>query len=121
MIQVSCHCGSVELDLPHAPEEILQCNCSICRKSGFQGVYYRGGEVAVRGAVDGYVRGDMSEPPCLTMWRCRNCGVLTHWTLLEEWPYADEPRPDRMGVNARLLDTELLAGVPVQHTDGASR
>lgn len=120
MIKASCHCGGVELELPHAPEEILQCNCSICRKSGFQGVYYREGEVAVTGAVEGYVRSDM-EQPCITMWRCRNCGILTHWTLLDKWPYDDMSRPDRMGVNARLLDPAVVDGLPVQQTDGASR
>lgn len=120
MITASCHCGGVELELPRAPEEILQCNCSICRKSGFMGVYYRDGEVAVRGAVDGYVRNDMADPPCITMWRCKTCGILTHWTLLDEWPHADVERPDRMGVNARLLDPALIEGLPVQHNDGAS-
>lgn len=120
MIEVGCHCGDVILTLPHAPDEILQCSCSICRKSGFQGVYYRDGEVTVSGTLDGYVRTDIDDP-CLTMWRCRRCGILTHWTLLDAWPYADEPRPDRMGVNARLLDPDLVAGLPVQQTDGASR
>ena len=113
-MEVTCHCGDVTLSLPHTPDQVLQCNCSVCRKSGFRGVYYRAGEVAVAGALDGYVRSDM-EDPCMTMWRCRRCGILTHWTLLEAWPYDGVPRPDRMGVNARLLDAELLAGLPVQN------
>ncbi len=120
MIHASCHCGDVTLTLPHAPDEILTCNCSVCRKTGFRGVYYREGEVAVEGALDGYVRTDI-ETPCITMWRCRRCGILTHWTLLDEWPYDDAPRPDRMGVNANLLDPELTKELPVQHSDGASQ
>jgi hypothetical protein len=119
-MDVTCHCGDVTLTLPHAPDQILQCNCSICCKSGFRGVYYRDGEVQVSGALDGYVRSDM-EQPCITMWRCRRCGILTHWTLLEDWPHDDVPRPDRMGINARLLDAALAAGLPVQHSDGASQ
>ena len=119
-MEVSCHCGEVKLVLPYPPGEILQCNCSICRKSGFQGVYYREGEVAISGDVDGYVRRDM-EQPCMTMWRCRTCGILTHWSLLEEWPYDDNPKPDRMGVNARLLSAEVTGGLPIQQADGASR
>ena len=120
MIEVSCHCGSVTLTLPRAPEEFLQCNCSICRKSGFLGTYYGEGEVAISGELDGYIRRDMDKP-CITMWRCKSCGILTHWTLLDEWPHDDMPRPDRMGVNARLLDAELTDGLPVQETDGASQ
>ena len=119
-MEVDCHCGDVTLTLPHTPDQILQCNCSICRKSGFRGIYYREGEVAVSGALEGYVRSDMDDP-CITMWRCRRCGILTHWTLLEAWPHDNFPRPDRMGVNARLLDAEYAAGLPVQHSDGASQ
>ena len=120
MIEVSCHCGGVQLSLPHAPTEILQCNCSICRKSGFQGVYYCDGEVAISGELDGYVRSDMDQP-CITMWRCRTCGILTHWSMLEDWPFDDVTRPDRMGVNARLLDPALAGSLPVQQSDGASQ
>jgi hypothetical protein len=119
VIEINCHCGDVRLTLPRAPDEIKSCNCSICRMSGFQGIYYRAGEVVVTGDLDGYVRRDMDEP-CMTMWRCRSCGILTHWTLLDEWPFDDFPKPDRMGVNARLLNAETIEGLPVQKTDGAS-
>ena len=114
-MEVTCHCGSVKLMLPHAPDEILQCNCSVCRKSGFKGIYYREGEVAISGDVDGYVRHDM-EQPCIEMWRCRKCGILTHWSLLDDWPHGDIARPDRMGVNARLLDSEVTDTLPIQHS-----
>jgi len=106
--------------VPHAPEELVQCNCSICRQSGFLGSYYPVGEVTVTGAVDPYVRSDMDKP-CLTMWRCANCGILTHWTLLDEWPYDDIPRPGGMGVNARLFPAAMTDGLPVRHNDGASQ
>jgi hypothetical protein len=120
VIDVRCHCGGVRLTVPRAPEEILHCNCSICQKSGFKGVYYRAGEVTVTGDLDGYVRADLDQP-CMTMWRCRTCGVLTHWTLLDEWPYADMPKPDRKGVNARLFAPEVTDGLPVRQIDGASQ
>ena len=120
MMEVGCHCGGVKLMLPHAPDEILQCNCSICRKSGFKGVYYREGEVAISGEVDGYIRHDI-EQPCIEMWRCRTCGILTHWSLLDEWPHDDVPKPDRMGVNARLLDPEVADDLSMRHSDGASQ
>lgn len=106
--------------LPRAPESIRHCNCSICTKSGFRGIYYGEGEVTVDGAADGYVRSDM-EKPCLKLWHCPTCGVATHWTLLDHWPYGDAPRPDIMGVNARLLDPEITRNLPVEDVDGASR
>ena len=119
-IVARCHCGDVALTLPHAPERLLQCNCSVCRKSGFLGVYYAEGAVAVSGPVDGYVRSDIDRP-CIEMWRCRRCGIPTHWTLLDHWPHDDIARPERMGVNARLIDPAVLEGKEILQVDGASQ
>lgn len=108
-----CHCGAVQLTLPRVPDEVTQCNCSLCRKTGFVGAYYRPDEVTVVGAVDGYVRGDLDEA-CLTNWRCGRCGCATHWTGL------GDHAAGRMGVNARMLDAAVLDEVPVKAVDGAS-
>ncbi|MFL6725237.1 MAG: GFA family protein [Sphingomicrobium sp.] len=109
----SCHCGRVRITLPRKPDEITLCNCSLCAKTGFQGVYFPSGELHIEGEFDSYVREDLSEP-CLRNHRCRHCGVATHWTLLSDPPY------DRMGVNARLLEPDVLKDVPVREVDGRS-
>lgn len=112
-IVVRCHCGEVGIALPRRPEEITRCNCSLCRKTGFLGIYYRPEEVAVTGAVDPYVRSDLDEA-CLTTWHCRRCGCITHWTGLGAYAAG------RMGVNARLLDEAWVEDIPVKDVDGAS-
>ena len=43
--------------------------------------------------------------------RCRNCGCVSHWV-------AFDPEVDVMGVNARLMDPEVLAAARVRHSDG---
>jgi hypothetical protein len=108
----SCHCGAVQLTLAHAPGEVAECNCSLCTKTGFRGVYYTAGEVTVTGPLSGYVRADM-DPACLTNWFCPSCGTNTHWTGLGDYA-------DRVGVNAGTLDPTLVAGLPVKQVDGAS-
>jgi hypothetical protein len=108
-----CHCGRVTITLPRIPDEITQCNCSLCSKTGFMGIYYDPDEVTVSGDVDPYVRSDLDEA-CLTNWRCSHCGCATHWTGLGQ--YAE----GRMGVNARMVDSKDLEGVPVKPVDGAS-
>ena len=109
----SCHCGRVAIRLPRAPNLILQCNCSLCTKTGFRGLYFRSDELAISGEFDSYVRDDLKQP-FLATHRCAHCGTITHWTPLSEPPH------ERMGVNARLLDQSLLADVPVEEVDGAS-
>jgi hypothetical protein len=109
----SCHCGRVTIRLPRTPESITQCNCSLCRKTGFRGVYFGSEEIVITGEFDSYVRDDIKQPYLATN-RCAHCGTITHWT-----PLADPPH-ERMGVNARLIDPTVLEGVPVQEVDGAS-
>jgi len=45
--------------------------------------------------------------------RCRVCGCATHWSNV------GPGGPDRMGVNARLMDPGALAGAMVKKFDGA--
>jgi len=109
----SCICGRTRITLPRTPEYVCHCNCSMCTKTGFWGVYFPSDELRIEGEFEGYVREDMSEP-CLTFHRCRHCGSPTHWTPLSEPPY------ERMGVNARLLEPGALEGVRIREVDGRS-
>ena len=109
----TCHCGRVRVTLPRLPEEVTQCTCSLCSKTGFQGIYYGSDEVVIEGETDTYVRSD-SNPAFLANHRCRNCGIGTHWTPLTEPPH------ERMGVNARLFEPGTFEGIPVKQVDGRS-
>ncbi|HEY4560796.1 MAG TPA: hypothetical protein VIG54_08675 [Lysobacter sp.] len=58
--------------------------------------------------MEGYVCGDHT----LTNFRCRTCGISTHWEPIE-------PAPDaRHGVNPRDFEPALLESVPVRRFDG---
>ena len=61
-------------------------------------------------ATVAYVWGDRM----IEFHHCRSCGCTTHWSSV------DKVDADRMGVNARLMAPEDLAGVPVRRFDGAS-
>ena len=109
----TCHCGRATIRLSRKPELVVQCNCSLCSKTGFRGVYFGSEELAIEGEFQSYVRDDIKEPFLATL-RCAHCGIMTHWTPLTDPPH------ERMGVNARLIDETLLDGIPVQQVDGAS-
>ena len=109
----SCHCGRVTVTIPRQPEHVTHCNCSLCSKTGFQGIYYPGDEVAISGEFDDYVRAD-SNPPFLTTHRCRHCGIATHWTPLSDPPH------ERIGINARLFEPSAFDGIEVREVDGRS-
>lgn len=108
----SCHCGAVRFTLQAAPETVTDCNCSICRRYGVLWAYYSPASVQL-GSPEPSTDTYSTASHTLAFHRCRICGCVTHWTPLE-WR-----EPNRMAVNARLLEPALLAGIRVRHLDGA--
>lgn len=109
MIDASCHCGAVRLEIAYPPGEVTSCNCSICRRTGVLCAYYKLTEVSVSGATDVYMWGDRM----IEFHRCKICGNPTHWSPVDR-------TYDRMGVNARLMDPSMLAAASIRTFDGAS-
>jgi hypothetical protein len=107
----SCHCGAVNLEVTTAPTEVTSCNCSICRRLGTLWAYYEPAHVTITGATATYHWGDKS----IDFHHCATCGCTTHWS-----PRASRDNAGRMGINARLLEPNSLAGARVRRLDGAS-
>ncbi len=112
MVEGSCLCGAVTYEVESAPEAVTSCNCSSCRRTGGLWAYYRPDQVRVSGETVGFTRSVDGDPPMLTTHHCPICGCLTHWSPLI-------PGSDRMAVNARLMDPEVLAAARVRQFDGA--
>ena len=109
MVEASCHCGAVRIEVESAPPtQLTSCNCSICRRLGTLWAYYPPAGVRVTGQTDSYIWGDRT----LELHRCATCGCVTHWT-----PLRDDI--ERVGVNARLMDPAVGAAAKVRRFDGA--
>lgn len=107
----SCHCGRVQITLPTAPDVLVECNCSLCRRYGVLWAYYDVREVSgLPGADDTDTYAWNGEH--VDFHRCRLCGCVTHWT-----PRAASR--NTLGINARLLDPDMIAGARLRHKDGA--
>lgn len=105
----SCHCGAVTIGVPRPPEEVGDCNCSLCSRLGVYWAYYPDDDVDVRGETKAYAWG----PRNIGIHHCPTCGCTTHWkTLGEDF--------GKMGVNARLLEGFDVKQVRVRFIDGAS-
>ena len=110
-VSAACHCGSVRLEADAPPSEVAECNCSVCRRYGVLWAYYPPDRVRVvppDTPTDVYAWNGRS----IEFHRCRNCGCVSHWA-------ATDLKKNRMGVNARLMPPEILAGARVRHRDGA--
>jgi hypothetical protein len=112
MIEASCHCGAVRFAVETAPDDVNDCNCSICRRYGTLWAYYQRPQVrfeAGNGPTDIYIWGDRE----LEFHRCEACGCVTHWEAIDKGHA-------RMGINARLLPADVVKAIPVRHGDGAA-
>jgi hypothetical protein len=112
MIEASCHCGTIKIEIPRKPRTLTDCNCSICRRYGTLWAYYQAADVRIHGArtaLSSYLWGDRR----IRFMRCRQCGCITHWEA------ATNPRSSRMGVNTRNVDPDVLKDVRIRHLDGA--
>ena len=112
MLEASCHCGFVRLEVDSPPpSEVNDCRCSICRRYGALWAYYAPDRVRVvlpaDPPTDAYVWGERT----LTTHRCGRCGCVSHWVAVD-------PGVGVMGVNARLMDPGVLAAARVRYSPG---
>ena len=112
MLTSTCHCGSVQLEVPRRPRQLTSCNFSICRRYGTLWAYYRAGDVRVicaRGATSSYAWGSRS----IRFVRCKQCGCITHWEAVQR------ATTRRMGVNARNFEPSAIRSIRIRRLDGA--
>lgn len=106
-VTASCHCGAVRIELAWAPRQVTHCNCSVCRRYGVLWAYYPVGDVRVgQGPTDTYAWGAKN----VDFHRCANCGCVVCWR-------ARDPKRPHMGINARLLDPQVLDAAEFERED----
>jgi hypothetical protein len=105
-----CHCGRVrfEVNAPARPE-VLDCNCSMCRKLGFLHLIVSKSDFRL-----------LSGEVALTTYRfntgtarhlfCATCGIKSF--------YVPRSHPDGYSVNARCLDDGTVEALVVRPFDG---
>ena len=108
MVEATCHCGAVTIQIDDEVTAVTSCNCSICRRLGTLWTYHRPAHVRVTGTTVTYRWGDRT----LDFHHCPTCGCTTHWS-----PHDRDPH--RMGVNARLLDPAVVEAARIRRLDGA--
>ena len=116
-MNLACLCGQVEIAVPHRPEFIHECNCTLCSKTGARWGYFDPAAVTVQGATASFARQDKSDP-AVHVHFCQRCGATTHFRLT---PSAVERFGDTMmGVNMWLAHPADLAGIELRFPDGQS-
>ena len=95
-----CHCGAVRFDaeVPEPPVPAIECNCSVCRMTGFKHVivpHVRFELITGRDALASYRFGTGAAEHLF----CRRCGVKSF--------YQPRSHPEAWSVNANCLDAAV--------------
>jgi hypothetical protein len=108
-----CHCGRVRFEVD-APADIaaLDCNCSICRMSGFLHLIVPATRFRLLSGADAL--GEYTFNTGAAKHRfCRYCGIKSF--------YIPRSHPDGVDVNVRCLDAGSVAGIDITAFDDADR
>jgi hypothetical protein len=108
-----CHCGCVrfEVDAP-ARIEALDCNCSICRMSGFVHLIVPAARFRLVSGADALVEYTFGTGAARHRF-CRVCGVKSF--------YVPRSNPDGIDVNVRCIDEGTIESVRVTPFDDRDR
>lgn len=105
-----CHCGAVrfEVDVPPSPELWL-CNCSICERTGYVHLIVPRGCFRLLAGAERLSRYRFNTGVAEHLF-CAVCGIKSF--------YVPRSHPDGYSVNARCLDGQPCAGLPLRRFDG---
>lgn len=108
-----CHCGRVrfEVDAP-ARIDVLECNCSICRKTGFLHLIVPMGRFRLLQGANWLSEYTFNTAVARHRF-CRVCGIKAF--------YIPRSNPDGVDVNVRCLDADTIESVVATPFDDTNR
>jgi hypothetical protein len=105
-----CHCGSVQIEvLAPADLELLDCNCSLCARSGFLHLIVTSDQFRLLSGADDLVEYTFGTHTAKHRF-CKHCGVKSF--------YVPRSHPEGFSVNARCLDPSSIKSMTVRPYDG---
>lgn len=107
-----CHCGKVQFEV-EAPADIVadQCNCSICRMTGYLHLIVAKDDFRLLSGEDD-VETYTFNTGVAQHYFCRHCGIKSF--------YVPRSHPGEISVNTNCLDPASIASLEVAPFDGAN-
>jgi hypothetical protein len=108
-----CHCGAVAFEV-QAPARLTvsDCNCSICRMSGYQHLIVPSARFRLLKGADSLAEYRFNTGVARHLF-CRHCGVKSF--------YVPRSNPDGFSVNVRCLDPATIEHIEVETFDDGDR
>src|SRR5262249_27552645 len=90
-----CHCGRVRFEVQGTPDEVSECNCSVCTRKGYLHWIVPRASFRLLAGEDDLATYRFNTGVAQHRF-CRHCGVASF--------YVPRSNPDSIDVNARCLD-----------------
>jgi len=108
-----CHCGAVAFEVDAAARlRVSDCNCSICRMSGYLHLIVPRARFRLLKGADALTEYRFNTGTARHLF-CRHCGVKSF--------YVPRSNPDGYSVNARCLDAASIEGLEIEAFDDNDR
>lgn len=108
----SCHCKRVQFSVrAHRDLTVFECNCSICRMTGFLHLIVRQSDFMLESGKDELTTYTFNTGVARHYF-CRHCGIKSF--------YAPRSNPEGVSVNLRCLDPGSIASTIVKPFDGVN-
>ncbi len=105
-----CHCGRVRFEVEAAPDIAAdQCNCSICRMSGYVHMIVAKNDFRLLSGQD-MLQIYQFNSGVAQHYFCRNCGIKSY--------YVPRSHPDGISINVNCLDQGGIQSLTVTPFDG---
>lgn len=112
MYKGECHCGTIQFTVTATPAQLVDCNCSLCRRLGALWAHVPIDSVSIDApgdAATSYAQGDRT----LAVKTCKYCGCTTHYESLKD-------DSEVMAVNFRMCAPEVIDEFRIRKFDGAN-
>ena len=105
-----CHCGAVRFEV-RAPAhlEVVDCNCSVCRRTGFKHLIVPKEDFTLLTSEDALTDYQFGTKTAHHYF-CKTCGIKPF--------YIPRSHPDGVSVNVNCLDPETIEAMNITPFDG---
>jgi len=108
-----CHCGRVRFEVDAAARiDAIECNCSICRMTGFLHLIVPASRFRLLQGADALIEYTFNTGAAKHRF-CRVCGIKSF--------YVPRSHPDGIDVNVHCLDRATIESIAVMPFDDANR
>ena len=107
-----CHCGAVRFEVRfESPPELLDCNCSVCSKTGFLHLIASKADFTLLQGAEALTDYRFNSGTARHLF-CKHCGIKSF--------YVPRSHPDGYSVNWRALDSSAGVSATIMPFDGAN-